>query len=218
MKKQLTIILLFLCWITQAQKKVVFNVTSGATYSNIRGNEVAEQNKYDFDFTAGIGIEIPLNSRFSFVTGLNFDNKRFKNKILFNPIFLPTTTDPAFYTRELEIQVSLQYLTQPLLFRYYLDKNNNFYLNSGAFIGVFLNSISKIEGRKIDDNSNSIFSNFDFGWAFGVGSKIKISNKHKISLELRNALGLVNVSTVPVQGNGTVKTNSLQIILGYDIN
>jgi len=216
MKKQLTY-LLFLCgFLSFAQNDLKLFVTSGATYSNIRGNDIAEQNKYDFNYVGGIGIEQPINSKLSFLTGLNYDNKSFKNEVLF---FNPTSFDsydPIVSGSKGNQKVTLQYLSIPVLFRYYIDKENTFFINSGPYIGFFLNSTLRFEGEKVEDEGNGLFKTSDIGLSFGIGKKFKVSENNSINVELRNNLGLTNISDVPVQGNGTVKTNSVNLLLSYE--
>ena len=50
-----------------AQKKPVFGINAGLTYSSIRGNEIADQHEYDFNFLLGGSVELPLNEAFSVV-------------------------------------------------------------------------------------------------------------------------------------------------------
>ena len=79
-------------------------------------------------------------------------------------------------------------------------------------------TVAIVDGDKVNEDSNEIFKKVDFGWSLGIGKKFKINEKNKLSVELRDNLGLQNISDVPVQGNGTVKTNSFNLILGYEFN
>lgn len=213
MKKSLLFFFFFTSLLVSAQNDIILSVTSGATLSNIRGNEIAKQNDYDFNYVGGIDIEKPFNSNFSFVTGLHYDNKSFKNEIEFSRF---NNFDPLINNSKRKIKLTLQYLTIPILFRYYIDKENSFYINSGPYIGFFLNTTTRVEGDKIKDDSNEVFKTLDLGWSLGIGKKFKITEKNNLTVELRDNLGLSNISDVPVQGNGTVKTNSFNLLVGYE--
>lgn len=217
MKKKLILLSFLVGLFGFAQNDILFHVTSGATFSNIRGNDTAELNKYDFNYVGGLGIEVPINTKFSFVTGVNYDNKSFKNEIDFDRPTLFDPIDPAFSTEKRKIKLTLQYLSIPVLFRYFIDNKNSFFINSGPFLGVFLNSKTRIDGDKIEDESNDLFKTLDLGWSFGIGKKVKISENNTINVELRNNLGLTNISDIPIRGNGTVKTNSVNLLLSYDL-
>ena len=210
MKKQLLFICILISVVSHAQKDIIVSISSGATFSNIRGNIFAEENKYDFNYVGGISIEKPISDKFSFLTGLLYDNKSFKRKIEFSSF------DPFIYNIDIvKIKSTLQYLTIPILFRYYIDKENSFYINSGPYVGFFLNETTRVDGDKIKDDSNSV-KTVDFGWSLGIGKKFKLTDKNNLSIELRDNLGLSNISDVPVQGNGTVKTNSFNLLVGYE--
>ncbi|NHN27180.1 PorT family protein [Flavobacterium jejuense] len=215
MKKSLLFVLLIASLFLNAQNDIIVSITSGATFSNLRGNTIAEQNNYDFNYVGGIDIEKPINTNFSFVTGLHYDNKSFKNKI--DAAFFSNSMDPFVFNQgKLKVKLTLQYLTLPVLFRYYLDKEKLFYINSGPYVGFFLNTTTRVDGDKIKEDSNDVFKKVDFGWSLGIGKKFKITEKNNLSIELRDNLGLLNISDVPVEGNGTVKTNSFSLILGYE--
>lgn len=217
MKKTILLVFFLVNIATQAQNKIILSVSSGATFSNIRGNDFAEENKYDFNYVGGIGIEKPINNKISILTGLNYDNKSFKNEI--DAAFFTNSMDPfVFNEGTLKVKVTLQYISLPVLFRYYFDNESHFYINSGPYIGFFLNATTRVDGDKINEDSNDIFKKVDFGCSLGIGKKFKITDKNKLSIELRDNLGLLNISDVPVQGNGTVKTNSFNLILGYEFN
>ncbi|MCO6161942.1 porin family protein [Flavobacterium sp. NRK F7] len=215
MKKTILLVFFLANLLTQAQNKIILSVSSGLTFSNIRGNDFAEENKYDFNYVGGIGIEKPINNKISIFTGLNYDNKSFKNEIYYDYF---NNYDPFIYPNKVKVQLTLQYLTMPILFRYYFDNESHFYINSGPYLGVFLNTTARVDGDKVNEDSNEIFKKVDFGWSLGIGKKFKINEKNKLSVELRDNLGLQNISDVPVQGNGTVKTNSFNLILGYEFN
>lgn len=199
---------------SQNSSKVLFSINSGLTYSGIRGNEVAEENKYDFNYIGGIGIEFPLkNKRFSILTGLNFENKSFKNNVEVVDFSNP---DPVVYgVRNAKVKVTLKYLILPVETRIYIDKKNKFFINSGPFLGTFLSYSTKVDGDKVEDKYD-LFKSFDFGWSLGVGTKLKISDKNNLIIQLKDNLGLVNISKVPLYNNGTVKTNSINLSLAYE--
>lgn len=216
MKKSLLFVVLIASLFVNGQNDIIASVSSGVTFSSIRGNAIAEQNHFDFNYVGGIGFEKPISNKVSILTGIYYDNKSFKNEIYFNRPNNYDPYDPFFYDSKVKLKVTLQYLTIPVLFRYYLDKNQLFYINSGPYVGFYLNTTTRVDGDKIKDDSNDVFKTVDFGWSIGIGKKFKITEKNNLSIELKENLGLMNISNVPVQGNGTVKTNSFNLILGYE--
>ena len=61
-------------------------------------------------------------------------------------------------------------------------------------------------------NNTKLFKRFDAGIKGGGGIIISLKNKLSFSGEIRNNLGLNNISTLPVYNNGTIKTYSLNLL------
>jgi hypothetical protein len=102
--------------------------------------------------------------------------------------------------------------------KYYVDPQKRFYVNGGPFIGVFLDSHSKVEGEKTNETANGLFKTLDFGCNLGIGTNFKINQKNSLNLELRHNYGLSNISDVKVVNNGTVKTNSFNLIANWQFD
>ena len=200
---------------TFAQEKPKFGVNVGGTYSNIRGNEIAETNKYDANFLIGASIEIPLNDRFSLLGNLNYERKTFKNTI---NVLSDDPFDPVIFTRNVDVKGRLEYLTIPVNLKYYIDKNKRFYVNGGVFAGIFLNSNTKAEGENSNNDENDLFKTVDFGVNLGIGTNFKINEKNSLNLEVRHNYGLTNISKARVYNDDTVKTNSFNLIANWQFD
>lgn len=214
MKKYL-LLLLLAGSATFAQEKPKFGVNFGGTFSNIRGNEVAETNKYDLNFLIGGSIEVPLNEKLSFLGNINYERKTFKNTI--------TTInfedfDPIINSSKVKVKLRLEYITIPLNLKYYIDTQKKFYVNGGPFVGFFLNSNTKAEGKNTGEDGNDLFKTLDFGANLGIGTSFKITEKNSLNLEIRHNYGLTNISAVKVNDNGTVKTNSFNLIANWQFD
>lgn len=213
MRKVIYLFCFFYSFSSIAQQKVKFGINTGLTYSNIRGNEIADKNKYDFDFLLGTSFELPINNKFSFITGLNYERKSFKKEFFYevlNPVFDPV--DPAFSQDSgFTVKATLSYLNIPINIKYYLGKNNSFFVNGGINTAVFLNLNSNIYG-----NEKNAIKTLDFGVNLGFGKKVKLNEKINLNIEIKDSYGLVNISKEPVYNNGTVKTNSVNLILNWE--
>lgn len=214
MKKYL-LLLLLAGSATFAQHKPKFGLNLGGTYSNIRGNEIAERNKYDMNFLAGVSIEVPMNEKFSFIGNVNYERKTFKNKIDVGEF---EDFDPIVSNYNAKVQSRLEYITIPLNLKFYIDKQKKFYVNGGPFIGFFLNSNLKIDSENINETRNSMFKTLDFGANLGVGTNLEINGKNSLNLEIRHNYGLTNISELEVYNDGTVKTNSFNLIANWQFD
>ncbi len=81
------------------------------------------------------------------------------------------------------------------------------------------NDLPNIDGLNNDPVKTTDLNNkTDFGLSIGFGKTIEINEKNSIFIEIRENLGLTNTSKNKVWGNGEVKTNSLNLIIGYSLN
>ena len=79
--------------------------------------------------------------------------------------------------------------------------------------------MEEIDGLDNNSSETTSFNNkTDFGLSFGLGKTINLNEKKSIFIEIRENLGLTNTSKNKVWGNGEVKTNSLNLIVGYSMN
>ncbi|MGV3460698.1 MAG: porin family protein [Flavobacterium sp.] len=216
MKLKLSIVLLVAAFAASAQVKL--GVNAGGTLASIRGNEIAEQNDPGFNFMAGVTLEVPISERLSFYTAVNYEGKTVARDLPFDNLGqgnVPAPDDPAFMQGGIDAKYTLQYLTIPLNARYYFGTNKNFFVNGGPYVGIFLGESVKFNGDKIDTDESDIYKTFDFGFNLGLGVRVLQTGRHSLDIELRDNLGLTNISDVPIYGNGRLRTNSLNLIASW---
>ncbi|MFN3968997.1 porin family protein [Flavobacterium sp.] len=197
----------------QGKLKVGFN--GGLTYSSFRGNPQIETLDAGVDFLVGLSFEYQLKERLSLVANINYDRKTATD----NPYIeiFDSPDDPSFYGR-VKIKFKNQFITLPILLKYQFGPDNSLYINGGPFMSYMIKSElwNDYDERNTDQTDN--YKSLDFGLVFGFGKTFKLKNNNKISVEIRDNLGLSNISDVPVVGNGYIKTNSLNLICNYSFN
>ncbi|RZK09210.1 MAG: PorT family protein [Flavobacterium sp.] len=203
---------------TFAQEKPKFGINTGATYSNIRGGDFADQQNYDINFLVGVSIEVPLTAKLSFVGNLNYERKTYQ----FN---VPTTDfgtlDPIVANRStIKFKSRLEYITIPLNLKYYIGNKKRFYVNGGAFLGVFLNDNFKVNGRSTYRGGNDDTEKIDFGANLGIGTNFKIRDKNSLNVEIRHNYGFMDINrmTTSFDEDITIKTNSFNLIANYQFD
>lgn len=67
-------------------------------------------------------------------------------------------------------------------------------------------------------DETDLFKRFDAGLTFGGGAGLLIHDKIYVTAEVRNNLGLYNISDLTVIDGGTVKNNSINFLLGVSYN
>ncbi len=207
-KIALFIIGMLLTSIIYAQNEIRIGVNTGGTYSKFYGNNLIENADAKIDFLIGVSFEYYIKENLSLKTNLNYERKSFTNKSFGVEEF-------DFSINEVKITTSFNYLTLPILIKYELGNSKQFFVDGGVFIGYLLNNKSKANGFPESD-STSLNKKLDGGLSFGIGKKFNLNDKSNLNIEIRENLGLINISDVEVFDNGTIKTNSLNLILTWD--
>ncbi len=153
-------------------------------------------------------FEYYLKENLSIKTNLNYERKSFNTQNF-------GTDEFGFVNNEVEITTNFDYLSFPILVKYEFGNSKKFFVNSGPFLGFLLSTKSKADGFP-DSDSTSLNKKLDLGISFGIGKKFNLNDKNNLNIEIRENLGLINISDVEVIDNGTIKTNSLNLILTWD--
>ncbi|MDY7396956.1 porin family protein [Aureibaculum sp. 2210JD6-5] len=200
---------LFINTTSFSQNEMRIGINAGANYSKFRGNELIDETNADFGFLAGVSLEYFLSEKFSLKTNLNFERKSIK-KTSNNIVDFE-----GMPTGEIEIKTNYDYLVLPMLVKYKFNETSGFYVNGGPFLGYLLSNKSRAEGYDEDDFT-SLSKKIDVGVSIGLGAKFQLTGKNELGIELRNNLGLINTSDVEVYKDGSIKSNSLNLLLTWD--
>jgi hypothetical protein len=220
MKKVIYLLILAAGFKVAAQSSTSIGINAGSTLSWLRGNDIAKQNDPAVNFLVGVSLELPVSNNLAFFTSLNYERKSVSRNIPFSSLGMgnvPDPNDPAFRQGGFDVRYTLSYLTVPINIRYYIGSGKKFYINGGPYAGFILGDSAKIEGRKAEDE-NGDYKSVEFGINAGLGFRVLSSSKHNLDIELRDNLGLTNIYDGPVVDNGTVKTNTLNLIANWSFN
>ncbi len=212
------------------EEKIKIDVHGGVNYSKLWGYTIPSS----FDpvykespgvaFVAGVGLEKSLTSRFALKLEVNYERKR---ETIGNVIQLSASYSAT--PRELEYTSynDMNYLTIPVTLKYFISEENSTYISGGVFTGYLIGAKTKIQDERVfalfgEGKSDIDFTNacnvIDFGAVLGVGRNIKIRDKRVLFVELRGNVGMLNVRKFNPWGNDSMKTNSMNLVLGYCIN
>lgn len=110
-----------------------------------------------------------------------------------------------------------RYLTLPLLLRVYTGRQHRFFVNAGPYAAFLLNWAErfKIAGQQpVTINVTSRFEGFDAGICAGAGFSWPIGRLTSLTAEGRYSRGLVNISSLPVAGQGRLQTQVFHCLFG----
>jgi hypothetical protein len=191
------------------QDKFRIGINSGITLSHFRGNDLVNRSNSGLGFLVGLDFEYSLKEKLSLRTNVSYETKSivYKTIVLYDNFGAPTG-------KNTKIKSTYDYITIPILVKYSFDNKKSFFINGGPFLGFLLNAKSKAES--VDSNNfTSLNKNLDYGLSFGIGKRFNLNEKNDLNIEIRDNLGLVNTSAVKVINDGTIKTNSVNLILGW---
>ena len=206
--------------------KIKFGIQAGLNYSNFRGYDIPVQfepvysESPAFAFLGGLNFEYQIKEKLSLKLELNYERKSQKADNYIELTDINGFTKGYNYTSK----KNYDYLVLPIMLKYNFTNKNSFYVNGGPFVGFLLksnltNDLQNIDGLNNDPVETTNLNNkSDFGLSIGLGKTIEINEKNSIFIEIRENLGLTNTSKNKVWGNGEVKTNSLNVIIGYSLN
>jgi len=199
----------------QQVTKHEIGLKGGAGISFVRGFE--ESSGYQIpalSYTFGITYQYSFSESFSFCTALDYEHKGSAYKI-------PLTGENSDPEDAIVAYTNYNYLVLPILARFWFANQNNLFCNVGPYVG-YLTKVTAI----IEDEDNNYYEEFDatdqsykydFGFSLGLGAKIPISSMIAFKVEVRNNLGLVNISKTIDESMGVVKTNSTNLLIGVTI-
>lgn len=219
MKKIIALLITALTSLTLAAQDapLKFGVNAGATYAGVYGNRIAEQNDYAVDFLVGVSLEVPLSEKFSLSANINYERISFERYRPFDEIFFGQD-DPAFMEGGFDVRLTIHYITIPVNLKYYIGASKRFYINGGPFAGIYVGESGKVDGNKVKTEGGDLYKSINAGINLGFGTSIPLNAKNNLNIELRDNLGLINISDVPVVDNGTLKTNSVNLIVGWQFS
>ncbi len=219
MKKLCVLFVLAFPVLALAQNSLKFGINAGPTLSDIRGNGYAEGFKYGFGYLFGISMEVPLTQRFSFSTSVNYEVKSAVQRTSFSysGAYVGPTGLAVEYTvsGNPKITTTINYIAVPVNLKYYLDYWENNYLTAGAFVAFAIDEGYTIKGEKPPKKYHHNYETLDYGINIGVGTKFKLNRSHELNIELRDNLGLANVTNV---SSDKISTNSLNLILNWQFS
>ncbi len=153
------------------------------------------------------------------MTNVNYENKNVsyeqpKQNIIIGCLIGTTCSQPTD-----RVLTEFQYISLPLLLKYnFNESTTGFFINSGIFFSYLIDTTNYIEKNENDVDFNDLFMKLDAGFSIGFGYQLRISTKSSLTIELRNSLGLINISDVNISSFDSVKSNSINLIANYQFN
>jgi hypothetical protein len=189
-------------------KKLAVGYEKGLSLVSMRGNFVVENSqKSKLGFTIGVFLQYNFNANLALRTNISFERKgcAFGSH---------TGYDSAGNPASVKSFSRFDYLCLPILVRAGFGKKYRIFINAGPYIGYLLGQadVTKINGEKSIEKHIANFNKADLGVSGGAGVEIPLK-RYVLSFEIRDNLGLSNISKLPVMDDGSIKTNALNFLI-----
>lgn len=182
---------------SSAQDKgdVEFGVNIGYNISNITNNDERISSDSGNGLNVGVAADYFFSDRWSIKGKLIYDQKGWDNHNLGFGV----------------TNINLDYLTVPVMANWHFGSKRNWYLNFGPYVGFLMNA----EDTRSKIDLKPLLNTTDFGLAFGIGVKIPVSDKLKVSLEYDGQSGLTEVLKNNMFGTVTGARSAINVGLNF---
>lgn len=191
--------------------KFDMGVEGGPSLIFLRGNEIIKQfHDPTIGFSGGLFFQYNIKKIISLRTNIAYERKG-------SALTSQATDINGNPLGEFTANTNFDYLTFPILVRATFGRKIQYFVNAGPYFGYLLKQSIVREGDNNPSTSSdntSLNKRFDTGISMGLGLSVPINSNFALSFEMRNNLGLYNVSAVQVANNGTIKTNSTNFLFG----
>ncbi|HLA56451.1 MAG TPA: porin family protein [Flavobacterium sp.] len=164
----------------QGKGKVEFGLNIGVNTSSISDSE--NQSDSGTGMNIGASADYYFSDSWSIKGKLIYDEKGWDNDYI-------DVEDGSGFITTYKTNVNVNYLTVPIMANWHFAPKRNWYLSFGPYAGFLLNA----KETRFDTDLKEAFNTNDFGLAFGIGVKIPVSNKLKISLEYEGQGGFSDI-------------------------
>lgn len=183
-------------------------VSPGMT--SLRGNPLVDRHDATLGFTGGFFLQYNFSNLFSLRTNLALERKGSSNTS-------QVTDQNGNIMDDMTLHFNFNYLVLPILTRASFGQRAKFFIDAGPYLGYLLKNTAVLKGENYEttrSHDDSLYKKADFGLSTGAGVSIPLNKNISLSFEARNSLGLTNVSAVPVIADGSIKMNSLNLLVG----
>lgn len=187
---------------SQTKNNVEFGLGLGYNSSNVSDGYTASSPSSGYNFSGS--AEYYFSKDWGIKAKLILDKKGWDNDFIYD-----VNTDKYFKT-----DYNLNYVTIPLMANWHFAKNRNWYLNFGPYVGF----LASAKDTYFDADVKDYFNTTDFGFSYGIGVKIPVTNFMKIYIEYEGQEGFVDIMKDNYGDSFTNSRGSLNVGVNFLMN
>lgn len=194
--------------------KSALGIEGGPSLIFMRGNPANDSiNDPTIGFAGGIFFQYNLHKAFSIRTNIVFERK---GTVASGKTWVTDDDGNIKGVSKYKVHTNFDYLSTSILLRVTFGKKIRYFLNTGPYIGYLTNLTFSTRWSDFFPDTTVTDTNltkrFDTGIVTGLGINLPVTKKILISCELRNNLGLYDLSKS--FNMGQLKTNSTNLLIG----
>lgn len=197
--------------LTAQTGKIEIGAQGGPSFIALRGNEFIEKfHEVGLGFSGGLFLQYNLHKNFSLRLDPAFERKG--SQVRFD------ATDGSGNISNITVNQYLDYITVPLLAHASVGDRYKLFANAGPYVAFLMGTTQVVRNNNLPEGMFSpgpvYLKDVDLGLTAGVGVSAGLTENIRLSAELRNNLGLRDISNGPVVGDGKIQTNSVNVLIG----
>jgi hypothetical protein len=195
--------------------KISVGIEGGPSLISLRGNDFIRMvHEPAIGYTGGLFFQYNFNRTFSLRTNTSYERKG-------SMVSGQATDAQGNPIGKFVTHLNFDYITLPLLIRASYGTRLRYFVNAGPYFGYLLRQTNVSSREHMPTHRAEFTSDFrrlDIGLASGLGISLPVQSRFALSFEVRNNLGLYNISARPVVNDGSIKTNATNFIFGVAYN
>jgi hypothetical protein len=204
--------------------RIYVTYRGGMNVSWNSGSYFKEKYSYGTGLSLGFAVNYKWSERYSLQTGISFERVGFANIDSSKSMYRYAPYGDRTY--DLDTKTEIDYIVIPLLINLNTGRSGNLFFNTGPYLGVKLNArchgvaiyssdsenFYYLKKITVNDDVIGLIKDNDFGWVFGSGLALPVSDKWLIDLGLQYRAGFMNISDKSFE-SGFSKTETKKSIL-----
>jgi opacity protein-like surface antigen len=187
---------------SQTKNNVEFGLGLGYNSSNVSDGYTASSPSSGYNFSGS--AEYYFSDTWGLKAKLSFDQKGWDDDYIYD-----LDTERYFHT-----DYNLNYITVPVTANWHFGKKRNWYLNFGPYVGF----LASAKDTYFDADVKDYFNTTDFGFSYGIGVKIPVTNFMKIYIEYEGQEGFVDIMKDNYGDSFTNSRGSLNVGVNFLMN
>ena len=217
--KCLILALIFLLVVEQCySQELEIELIARPALTSLRGNDAAKNN-FDptYYFSTGLGVNYLFKNYSVINFAVLYDQKGGRGESI---ILLRDSQGQDIGEGIITNEATFDYITIPIQWGQRFGQKLKYQFGIGLYTSFLLKQelTSKGLDGQVDahEDNTEMYKKVDFGLSASFNVYVPFNDSFSFKVGLDDNLGLINVSDVPVSGDGTIKHNSLGISVGLN--